>query len=314
MTDEAGTIFDTIETLMELADYMMEKDSESISTESKKDDKEKIDDEVKDVFHICDQCSFQTDDLEYFTFHVLDEKHQYSCITCSLKVSKPGNLKKHSLRQHGMMKYLNCDECAFKAQSRELLHSHRFKAHISNTYSCVTCNKSYDKAAIFCEHMRTHLKENNVKTSQNILKIKVSDREVHCPECPYLTSDKRNLVFHHRKHHGIQFLCTKCEFRGRSKGELEEHTGSKHEGALFICELCEYRTNIKRSLTKHKLKIHDKKYSCDKCGFCAVSTYALNEHIKGVHEQAYKCDVCSLNLSQDRNLKRHKESVHGRIV
>ena len=169
MTDKPETIFDTIESLKELADYIMEKDSESISTRSEKYDIEKNDDEVNDVFHICDQCSFQTDDLEYFTFHVLDEKHQYSCIACSLKVSKPSNIKKHSLRLHGMIKSLNCDECVFKAHSKELLHRHRFKAHISDTYSCLTCNKNYNKAALFCQHMRTHLKENNIKTGQRIL-------------------------------------------------------------------------------------------------------------------------------------------------
>ena len=113
MTDKPETIFDTIESLKELADYIMEEDSESLSTRYENDDVEKTDDEVNDAFHICDQCSFQTDDLEYFTFHVLEEKHQYSCITCSLKVSNPSNIRKHSLRLHGMIKSLNCDNRGF---------------------------------------------------------------------------------------------------------------------------------------------------------------------------------------------------------
>lgn len=95
-------------------------------------------------------------------------------------------------------------------------------------------------------------------------KLKVIDRVFHCPECDFITLQKKNLGIHL----AIQQVYLFCIFTLRMFITLSCSTGEKvHEcpelvtivgssGSMTCKERCKYKTNDPAALTKHRKKIH----------------------------------------------------------
>ena len=114
------------------------------------------------------------------------------------------------------------------------------------------------------------------------------------------------MRFHTRfVHEMIQFLslCDKCQFKGKTKGDLQRHIHSIHEGKGPQCGLCDYRPIQKLSMTKRIELIHDNGHStkykepsistCIECGDTSTTKAGLENHTmfhKG--EQLFNCEQC----------------------
>ena len=330
MTDEVpGSLFDTLESLIELADKM----NTSNEFEEMSQFEPEAPEEFESVLHICDKCSFQSEDIEDFIEHVLNEPHLLTCLQCSTRVARPLHLRKHYGSMHGSARTIQCDDCTYKADSRELLHIHKFVKHISNVYSCITCNQYYSHSNKFCEHLKTHPEPTKIKTGQKILKRNflseghVEGNQFYCDRCPYLTDGERNLLNHISKYHKKDFKCDKCDFAARNSSNLRDHIQGNHEKITYYCDQCAYTTSFRRSLPRHIWKQHEKKFQCDQCSFSGSSPYDLKTHSSKVHNknhcykaieedksaERYECEICFIVVKTAPNLSRHKQITHHTV-
>ena len=240
---------------------------------------EDFDDEVQaGTLHLCDSCSFQTDDLEEFIEHLETSfPHQLTCLVCPEKFPRKVSLRKHYQEAHGYasaMKTIACDVCKFRAPCKEIILQHKFDKHVVNVYSCINCDSSYNHSLEFLDHMRTHSDLLSLKTGQKIEKRE--DKYLECNECDYKSNVKANMQRHKMKHHSNKFNCKAvgCNFKGLNNSDLLRHTVKIHR-------------NEKRRLVPVKPKDLSPKetvaYICDAC-FCVLpSVDALMLHKKNSH-------------------------------
>ena len=299
--DVLSSLSETIDSLMEVAELLEKK---SKLEESPKFS-ESVVEENESVLHICDRCAFQSEEIGDFIEHVLREDHLLTCLECPKKYSKLFKLRNHSIKHHKHVQYVCCDDCSFKAESKELLHVHKFSEHISNVFACVSCNQFYSKATTFCAHILTHAESGfNVRTSQKILKkkntysseIKTPQKEqpiFQCDQCEFMTQYMRNLTQHKENKHGDKlqqnmFHCDNCSFLTSNKRSLKHHVVHQHGKNLpdIQCEYCDYKAKRKSRIKEHEDNVHKKiRYYCDFCDYDAYRKYSVNVHKRMKHSQ-----------------------------
>jgi len=222
---------------------------------------EDFDEEVQaGTLHLCDNCSFQTDDLEEFIGHLKTSfPHYLTCLVCPEKFPRKVALRKHYQEMHGYvsaMKTIQCDVCKFRAPCKEIILQHKFEAHVVNVYSCITCDSSYNHSLEFLDHMRNHSDLLSLKTGQKIEKREA--QFLKCNECDYKTNVKFNLQRHKIKHHSEKYNCKMegCQYKGTTNSDLLRHTVKIHrnekrrlvpvnpkdvspqETVAYICDAC----------------------------------------------------------------------------
>ena len=321
MTDDiSGSLFDTLDSLNELADEM-KKYSEFVENPQINPDAPE-DHEI--ALHICDRCAFQSEDLEDFMDHVLYEPHFLTCIKCAAKLAKPWHLKKHYRNEHGSVQYIKCDDCKYKAESKELLHSHKFSVHISNVYTCISCNQYYSFSNKFSEHIKSHQDPTKVKTGQKILKRKIALEEKrkpeqsHCDQCTFVTNTEKNLSLHTMKYHDKSFKSDECEFSSKKSTDFKSHGDQMHNGIVHACDQCMYTTPLKRSLAQHIFKEHScegERFACNICHIEVQTNTSLKRHKRIQHEMVpnIHCEYCDYKAKTKSRIKEHIDNVHMKI-
>ena len=125
------------------------------------------------TLHLCDHCTFQTEDLEDFMDHVQNNiPHSLKCLQCTKIFFSDKELKKHCTNTHRnrMKLYVSCETCRYKALSKESLQQHKFATHVNSVYSCNTCGYYYQSSEGFLEHLVTHPNLEELETGQKIQK------------------------------------------------------------------------------------------------------------------------------------------------
>ena len=103
------------------------------------------------------------------------------------------------------------------------------------------------------------------------------------------------------------YVCNLCQFKAKSKAQLEHHTVSKHKEK---CDRCSFATENKIQLNWHKEAQHsistkakpkpqtsgtaEPSFVCKKCDFVAKSSLQLNKHLNVCYGSKKKSntDVC----------------------
>ena len=214
--------------------------------------REEEEEEEDSVLHICDGCSFQTEELSEFLVHIeANLPHQQTCLSCQRKFNPLAALKKHLIvHQTERRSLVSCQTCRYKALTAEALQTHQFTCHLSTVFSCVSCGHFSSKTDKFAQHLRSHHSLVGVKTAQKIVKRQSqqvrkdprpregtklvyvdtpsSSDSFKCRECQYKSNTRNNLQRHIRKHHTKTFQCSQCPYTGSCKSELLRHTRTSH--------------------------------------------------------------------------------------
>ena len=287
------SLFDTLTSLEEISNMFT---TETDTLEEEEEDS---------VLHICDGCSFQTEDLSEFLFHIEDNvPHQQTCQTCQRKCKSGAALKKHlTVHQNEERKLLPCQNCQHKALSVESLQSHQFSCHLNNVFSCVSCGYFYTKRDKFAEHLRSHSSLEAVKTAQKIVKkqnnqvrknpslnppgtklvyvdTSPSADSFKCRQCEYKSNTRNNLQRHFRKQHTKTFQCSKCPYTGSCKSEILTHTRKIH-----VSETDRRRPNVVETTGPDNIPDSSRGYVCDVC-FLVKTSFEECERHKKLHQKA----------------------------
>ena len=286
--DDGDSIFSALDSMINDFTQTETDSAFSSQTDNNLDKKmlteEDCDEDSKDTLHICDKCSFQTEDLERFIDHVSKRMvHELVCLICSRKFIQKSHLKKHYKKEHKKEKKINCNSCLFKAISQEELQTHKFKLHISNIYSCITCDLKCEKSEYFVKHLHSHKSLEGIRTAQKISKKENNDTLLEggllkCKDCDYEAERNVNMKRHKIKHHSDKFKCKECEYNGTHQ----------------------------KDLMRHHLKIHSKENK----RLVPISKSTMEKMTKRSRSVAYACDLCFTVLASEITLTQHKRIKH----
>ena len=137
---------------------------------------------------------------------------------------------------------------------------------------------------------------------------------VQCPHCNYKTRSKSNLQTHILgAHEGEMIQCIHCDFKTRRKAGIQYHIQAVHAEPTLQCAKCDYKASIKNNLTRHILAKHDGPtiFPCSQCDYISKSPPNLRKHVNAIHKgEIFTCPHCDYSSVQNSCLKRHILTVH----
>ncbi|XP_053696779.1 zinc finger protein 62 homolog [Sabethes cyaneus] len=140
-----------------------------------------------------------------------------------------------------------------------------------------------------------------------------------CNECDKSFSDWRNMVYHFKHVHKLQFneselqQCQSCKKKFIYAEELKTHTCTRsifvNRQPYYKCELCGKAYHSQHGLDCHR-SVHQEfqRFNCDVCQKAFANVKDMNYHKKRVHvEASYVCDVCGKGFKLHTQLKVHAQ-------
>ncbi|XP_073822636.1 uncharacterized protein isoform X2 [Musca autumnalis] len=165
-----------------------------------------------------------------------------------------------------------CKECGEHMHLYSSCFEHMRLNHVggneNRNLKCPVCCKSLKSWYNFERHMRTHIPNEERKTTQ----------------------------------------CTECESRFTSKAQLEAHINYKHrKDKPFICEVCGLSLRTYSNLRQHQIIIHTdiKPFECEVCKKTFKNSYRLKVHMDTHSPNKHICSLCGLQLNSRATLNRH---------
>lgn len=156
--------------------------------------------------------------------------------------------------------------------------------------------------------------EQKSKILRHIMSKHSFHRPFRCAVCDkgfkYNYDLKMHRLIHQKVDSNLLHCCSKCNYRGRTKSNLNAHYIRRHTDEYkFACEHCGKRFKIEWDFKFH-LNTHDgSQHMCDICGRFYTSNYSLYKHRKVAHLNDYKfhCNVCNKKLLTQKNLDSHMQ-------
>jgi len=195
--------------------------------------------------------------------------------------------------------WLECKLCEYKCRKRNPLQNHMLEEHNEIIYLCEHCDEMFKDKAEMQEHE---------KTIHGGIKYP-------CPEfdCPYTTSDVKELEEHVEIHQDFVIPCEFCEYKAQSMRKLNDHMDESHEGIKYYCGQCEYNATKREELKSHEDMMHKHNIaSCSRCDFTTANAKLLKSHEETFHKTIeYKCSQCEFKCNWESSLRQHVEKCHG---
>ena len=228
---------------------------------------------------------------------------RFLCDHCSLSFKTHVALKRHVLKKHGNP--ICCQQCG-----EEFSEVGRYKKHIKMYHTskfCEICSVSLTSRFAYYEHKKTHNKQ-------------IIQEAVACQYCGKEYSKLSGLNGHVIRHHGEKdFKCTKCDYKSKSRSDINCHYKRRHTEQLQkICGSCgevfkNLRKHIKRNTCGANGQIEKEKVSCKlNCGKTFINNEKMQNHLKNIHENIKNkvCSHCSYATYSSFNLKLHVTKMH----
>ena len=124
-----------------------------------------------------------------------------------------------------------------------------------------------------------------------------------------IEADSNDITEHPHDDKQRPYLCTVCDKRFTTKGNLKQHKQIHNVDRLYYeCVQCEKRFTAQVSLKQH-MNLHSRKYKCTECRKCFCKKCDLMTH-RRIHsgEKLFECTVCRKRFTHLSNL-----TVHSRI-
>lgn len=194
-------------------------------------------DETEERF-VCDVCLKAFTKLKYLVMHLRKHTAKYFCYKCSKVFSRNENLKWHIcnnfirfecsicknvftqrkyLTRHMEMKHSNkfsCTSCKKTFNSNKKKNEHNCGVTVEKqTYSCITCNKSFHQEYHLKKHMKTHMS----------LPEKVQNKTCVCETCGKKFCNRKALREHNYSHRERTLECNICGEKFAKRYVLNNH-------------------------------------------------------------------------------------------
>ncbi|XP_053289288.1 zinc finger protein ZFAT isoform X2 [Pleuronectes platessa] len=240
------------------------------------------------------------------------KEHLHYCTKCSYSSITKSSLKRHQIQKHsGLLLPCSNPGCKYTTPDKYKLQAHlRTHQEQGKTVSCPVCQQSFTKNKLK-NHMKTSHPDGRPVRGKGL----ISQRAKKCPYCDsYFLRKSREFKQHIWAHEGLKpFLCSLCEYTGRSKSNLKSHMNRHNTERPHLCDLCGKKFKSKVTLKCHRQSHtkEGKRFQCSECDFAAVSKPSLLRH-KEQHSQfkPFRCAHCRYSCNLTGPLKRHYSLKH----
>jgi len=124
-------------------------------------------------------------------------------------------------------------------------------------------------------------------------------------------ADSNYITEHPHDNKPRPYLCTVCDKRFPTKGQLNVHKQIHTTDKLYSCTQCEKQFTTQYYVKSH-MNVHSSKYKCTECGKCFSSNQALTAHRRSHSgEKPFECTVCSKRFTQSNELVIHGRTHSG---
>ncbi|KAF7492585.1 Histone H4 transcription factor [Sarcoptes scabiei] len=168
--------------------------------------------------------------------------------------------------------------------------------NIVRKFRCTKCPKSFDMAALLCEHLIKH------------------DRKFDCPHCPYKAGYPSRLKEHIQFRHcdNYEFKCTFCDRKLKNRRLLKRHIELHKGEKKNVCQFCQQSFTNYHSMNRHIRIQHFKEQMIFACHLCP-NEYSrgnnLSRHLIGKHHLKI-ADGWSRFTYEKHNQTVFSESIH----
>lgn len=269
--------------------------------------------------------------------------NKYMCAVCNSTFSANKSLKHHIASAHGrvdlLTKSFECETCGKLFAQRSRLECH-LKCHIKKQWTmpsgaaapplkCGLCDSTLKNRS----RLRYHMKREHPKPVADLeqakpfkchqcdkcfvhksrldahLNVHENPKPLNCDLCAQVFTSRGKLQYHMQMHKEQIFACPHCEFKSRTKNNLDQHVRNVHTKDLtrFACDQCNKLFKYKVSYDYHKRQHSgERPYQCYICGMAYYTSSKLSAHMKNTHStETFSCDLCSKSLKSLFWLKKH---------
>ena len=268
----------------------------------------------------CKFCDYKGNSYANLQFHQTRPCLRHNCQHCDYKTSVLTNLKDHEETANHFCNreilpvttdigpnttgLFVCTKCDYKGKGIQNFNYHK-RMNSCYTYSCLVCNFKSSMIKQFGDHKRKMGKKHVYRKWKEDMRLaieKYTETKVKIQKTP------------------IDFLCSGCDYRGKTMSKLEFH---KNLGCFrYKCANCEFKTSLKLAFILHKEKSKHTKFklkseqasklACTKCDFKTLMSHNLKNHMqnsKGCYR--FKCDLsCDFKTSLLSEIRKHRAG-HG---
>ncbi|VEN41692.1 unnamed protein product [Callosobruchus maculatus] len=290
----------------------------------------------------CSECTYKTLMKGLLDSHIAAMNHDdiSKCEHCTATFQKKHTLDNHIVNKHPdfiasvKRKIYQCPSCTYKTIAPRALKRHLLvhsSASSKLSISCVHCKATFCDYTTLDNHM---LKEHPKHMSS------VTGTLHECPQSPYKTIKKSNLVSHKSIHPdtpSMSVSCIHCTSTFTRKSSLDDHILKKHPthkasvtSIVHECSQCTYKSVKKGNLNAHIRSIHPDASSsarlnaCKHCNAAFKKKVSLDGHIikhhpdlvSSVTSNVYQCTICpyktTLKTLLDCHLLVHLQTTSRR--
>lgn len=157
------------------------------------------------------------------------------------------------------------------------------------------------------------------KVTNKVAKKDDEDTEYKCDKCEYVGKKKENLREHTQRMHRSKFSCEVCKKQFGLHKDLLRHTRHVHTNPAFHCKICDKFYKFSRAYKEHMLS-HEENYvkpqfECEVCHKVFSTKYVLTAHVKSEHlgmKKSFMCPTCGRSFTQKNSYLMHA-NVHAGI-
>ncbi|XP_034031113.1 zinc finger protein ZFAT-like [Thalassophryne amazonica] len=240
------------------------------------------------------------------------KEHLHYCLQCSYSSITKSSLKRHMVQKHSGV-LLSCpnSSCKYTTPDKYKLQAHlRTHQEQVKSITCSLCQQSYPE-----HRLKQHIKTSHPDSVAVQGKGLMMKRAEKCPYCDsYFLKNSSDFQQHIWAHQGLKpYLCTMCDYAGRSKSNLKTHMNRHSTERCHLCDLCGKKFKSKVTLKSHRLSHTNegKRFQCSECDFTAVSKPSLLRHMEQHSEfKPFRCAHCHYSCNIAGPLKRHYNKKH----
>lgn len=155
--------------------------------------------------------------------------------------------------------------------------------------------------------------------NKKVTKEEKEDKEFKCDKCEYVGKKRENLREHTQRMHRNKFKCETCSKQFGLHKDLLRHTRHVHTNPAYHCKICDKFYKFSRAYKEHMLSHEDNyvkpQFECEICHKVFSTKYVLTAHVKSEHlgmKKSFMCPTCGRSFTQKNSYLMHA-NVHAGI-
>lgn len=245
----------------------------------------------------------------------------FACTTCDFKANDHQALENHQLTHHTTDKTFPCPTCGLTFVTSSARSAHRRQVH-QRHHLCQTCDRAFSTSQKLERHLRTHTGvkdykcetckkefslEENLKMHYN---VHLGKKNFSCCICQREYFTRSGLNHHLKQVHGNEKLvkCSKCNFIGKTRYDVETHHKIDHVESSLKCDPCNQQFQIKQEFKKHIMDFHssNRPFNCTVCTHRSKTQSKLNIHMRQhTLNKIPSCEHCGQKFAFKNSLTKH---------